>query len=359
VSSAPHLSDLAEPRLAPDSVALSGPPVSPQGRISLYSADEWEEFVCEWAHELEKSYVQIKRFGGAGDRGADVAAFESDRGLEGPWDCFQCKHYNRPINFSDAAPEILKVFLGVLDGEYVLPNSYQILAPQGCSTNFGKLLSQPTRLGEQFSEALSTSDALVRRLTAERVQQVRQLAGTTDFGMFKSVELTEALDVHSRSRWHAARFGTALRPRPPHEPPPAVTAPHESRYVEQLVEVYREKHPSESLDPDTVATNEVVGEHFRRQRERFYKAESLRVYARDAVPAGTFEKLQEDIYAGVIDTAELDHPTGYQRLAQVLGLVGQLDLSRHTLITVAEIDDRQGICHQLANVDRLIWVRPT
>ena len=80
------------------------------------------------------------------------------------------------------------------------------------------------------------------------------------------------------------------------------------------------------------------------------------VYARDSVPPGTFDKLQDDIHSGVIDTAEADHGTGFDRLTSVLSLVGQLDLSRHTLITVTEIDDRKGICHQLANADRLTWL---
>jgi hypothetical protein len=93
-----------------------------------------------------------------------------------------------------------------------------------------------------------------------------------------------------------------------------------------------------------------------RQRISFYKAESLRVYARDSVPPGTFNKLQDDIYSGVIDTAEANHPNGYVRLSSVLSQVGQLDLNRHKLIAVSDIDDRKGICHQLANADRLTWV---
>jgi hypothetical protein len=99
-----------------------------------------------------------------------------------------------------------------------------------------------------------------------------------------------------------------------------------------------------------------VGERFRRHRENFYKAEALRVYARDSVPPGTFERLQDDIHSGVIDVVEDHHATGLRRLTSVLSLVGQLDLSRHRLISVVEIDDRQGMCHQLANVDRIQWM---
>lgn len=69
-----------------------------------------------------------------------------------------------------------------------------------------------------------------------------------------------------------------------------------------------------------------------------------------------FERLQDDIHSGVIDVVEDHHATGLRRLTSVLSLVGQLDLSRHRLISVVEIDDRQGMCHQLANVDRIQWM---
>src|SRR5665213_1099175 len=94
--------------LASPTSTLKAPPVSPQGRIQLYDDKVWEEFIREWVTSLQPIYVQIKRFGGTGDRGADVAAFRSENGFEGPWDCFQAKHYANSLTFSDAAPEMLK-----------------------------------------------------------------------------------------------------------------------------------------------------------------------------------------------------------------------------------------------------------
>jgi hypothetical protein len=178
----------------------------------------------------------------------------------------------------------------------------------------------------------------------------------TDFSRFKSVELLDALAVHSRTPYHSARFATTLKARPAHEPPPEDVAEHETRYLEQLLAVYCERHPDRDFDVTTLAADAKVGHHFQRQRISFYKAESLRVYAREQVPPGTFEKLQDDIYSGVIDTAEADHPNGYARLGSVLSQVGQLELHRHKLITVSDNDDRKGVCHQLANADRLSWV---
>jgi len=38
----------------------------------LYSADEWEDFIQEWVHSIPLgTYLDVKRFTGAGDRGID------------------------------------------------------------------------------------------------------------------------------------------------------------------------------------------------------------------------------------------------------------------------------------------------
>ena len=61
----------------------------------------------------------------------------------------------------------------------------------------------------------------------------------------------------------------------------------------------------------------MLREHFSRQREAFYQAEALRVFVRDKVEPGTFERLQDEIYAGVIDTHNEDYDDGYKRVVAV------------------------------------------
>lgn len=334
----------------------SAPPVSPQGRIRLYSDVEWEEFIREWATVMPVPYVQIKRFGGTGDKGADIAGFRSTSGLQGPWDCFQAKHYANSLTFSDVSPEMLKMFRNVSSGDWRQPDSYQFLAPRGCGTALNLLLSNPQKLRTKFLQSLKPDEPLARGLEADELVAVVALARGTDFEVFKSVELLDAVAQHSQSGYHAVRFGTPLRPRPAGGTPPPEPAAEETRYVQQLVDVYRERHPGEAVDAANAAANPRVGEHFQRQRQAFYKAESLRVYARDSVPPGTFDDLQNDIHAGVVDVVDADHSDGWARLGRVLAHVGTLDLARHTLIQVSDIEDRKGICHQLANVNRITWV---
>ncbi len=335
--------------------SLSGPPVSPAQRVYFYSAEEWEVFITEWVAGLATSYEQIKRLGGPGDRGVDVAAFKTDCGLEGSWDCYQAKHYAESLKPSDAIPEMLKLFRGVIDEYYILPDKYLFVAPRGCGSRLNRLLSKPSALKKKFLDTIDTHGSATKALDDGTLRAIRDLAATTDFSMFRSVELNEMLDVHRETPYFAARFGTSLPARPPIGATPTTPTPVEAIYVKKLVEVYAEQETS-CTDAESVAAHKKYGPHLQRQREAFYSAEALRLYARDAVPPGTYELLQDDVYTGVVDTAESDYATGMDRLRAVLKQSGQLDLGAHSLISVSRMKDRQGICHQLANEDRLKWV---
>jgi len=68
-------------------------------------------------------------------------------------------------------------------------------------------------------------------------------------------------------------------------------------------------------------------------KEAFYHAEALRVFARDTVPPGTFEGLQEDIYTGIIDEHDAHHPDGYTRVLKVTKTARELSLTSNALLT--------------------------
>lgn len=353
----PALTDLEPPEVAFVTPSLAGPPVTAQQRIFFYDDVEWELFIREWATGLETSYVQIKRLGGTHDRGVDVAGFKTDLGFEGAWDCYQGKHYAGPLTWTDAFPEMLKVFRAVDGGHYVLPDRYAFLAPRGCGSSLNRMLSKPTELREKFLAELVRIDGPASALADDVRARVKMLAEAADFTLFQSVELLDALETHRATPYYVGRFGAPVPPRLVHEGPPAGIGAHEVRYVAQLIEVYAEVEPTGTFAAETVSSNTKFGKHFQRQRESFYSAEALRLYARDSVPPGTFEALQTDVLSGVVEVAESSHPTGMIRLASVLTTSGQLDLSAHALISVSSLDDRKGICHQLANDDRLTWVK--
>lgn len=334
-----------------------GPPVPPAQRIYFYSSGDWEDFIAEWARGLEDSYVQIKRLGGTGDQGIDVAAFKTEFGLEGAWDCFQGKHYARELRPADAYPEMLKVFLHVDAQDYVMPDSYQFLAPKGCGGTLNRLLSKPTKLRAQFIAALDAAGTLTKEIDADVLLRIRLLSAETDFSMFRSIELLDALETHSRTKYHHGRFGGPVLTRSEVAQPPSKLGSHETNYVVELRNVYAEACADDLSDGNLLAEHPKFGDHFKRQRLSFYSAEALRMDVRDSVPDGTFESLQGDVHAGVIEIVDAEHSSAMVRLTAALNQATLLDLSAHSLVSVARPEDRKGICHQLANDSRLGWAR--
>jgi hypothetical protein len=65
--------------------------------------------------------------------------------------------------------------------------------------------------------------------------------------------------------------------------------------------------------------------------------------------------LQDDIYGGVIDTRDAPHADGYVRVCEVTKAARTLQITANALISCVNPKDRDGICHQLANEDRLKW----
>lgn len=344
---------------APDPQLLgagTGSPVPPAQRIYFYSPEEWELFILEWAFSLHPKYEQVKRIGGSGDQGIDIAAFASERHFEGPWDLFQAKHYAHALTPAVAHAEIFKMLSHVVQGDYVLPRRYFFVAPRGSSATLNRLLSHATEMKEKFLVAVADGSTLARDVDPAMLDSVRALAANLDFSMFVSTQLIELLDDHSKTQYHAFRFGTALPARGPIAPPPSEIAAHEARYVEQLLDVYSETNGTNRLSTADVETKPEHSTHFHRQRRAFYSAEALRIYARDSVPEGTFSSLVDHVFEGVIEVAESPHESGRSRLTAVLTQSVNLQLDGHRLVTMTGPEDRRGICHHLANEDRLKWV---
>jgi hypothetical protein len=166
------------------------------------------------------------------------------------------------------------------------------------------------------------------------------------------------VEDHKSCPRHAARFGGGLPPRPDPAAPPNEIALTESRYVEQLFEAYADHIKEAISDSVGLKAHPKLKDHFLRQRVSFYHAESLRVFARDSVPPGTFESFQEEVYAGVVDTHDAAFPDGYARVVAVTKAARDMQITSNALITRAKPQDRDGICHQLANEDRLQWTKP-
>jgi hypothetical protein len=333
-----------------------GPPIDPLTRVLIYTAEEWEAFIHEWVFSLKKKYSKVLRVTGAGDRGIDVAGFTDDQLLDGIWDNYQCKHYEKPIAPHVAWPEIGKILWHSFNKHFTPPRAYYFVAPKEASTSLTLLLANAKNLRNQLIAAWDKSvcgkiSATPVPLSGEFAAYVHQF----DFSIFKTMSLREVIEAHRQTTYFAARFGGGLPPRPIPSRPPSEIEPSEMRYVEHLLNAYAEHKKESAVSVQDLTKWETLKDHFRRSREAFYHAESLRVFVRDKVEPGTFEGLQEEIYLGIIDTHNAEYQDGYERVISVTNAAQGLALDAHPLAASTFPSDRRGICHQLANEDRLIW----
>lgn len=358
----PVFQGFAEPSSSPIVLlapAMQGPPtITPKQHLYFYPADEWEEFTYEWVRALDHPYVLVTRMGGAGDRGADVAACLTEQGTNGEWHCYQCKHYEDALAPGDAYPEMVKIFTAAIQGHYALPSRYVFVAPK-IGPTLTRLLANSATLKAGFFTAWHKpgKGKLGGELDATTRAEVKKLAQGTDFSLFKAGNLDEILELHSKTSRHAFRFGTPLKTRPAVQLPPTEAAVREARYVRKLLDVYNEKYDCSMQALQEARDHAKAGRHLARQREAFYSAESLRVFARDNVPEGTYEAIESEIYNAVIEIEERDFDNGYDRLGSVLTAAGTVQLGGNILAPAVTGPDRKGLCHQLANDDRLTWCK--
>jgi hypothetical protein len=335
----------------------SGPTLDPLARILTYTADEWEKFIDEWATDgLKKpKYKSVKRFSGSNDRGIDIAGFMHKSMLTGVWDNYQCKHYDHPLHPSDAWPEIGKILWHSFCGHYVSPRAYYFVAPRECGTTLSQYLANTAVLKAKVLEVWEGNirDAITKTQPVLLEGAFATYVDAFDFSIFQAKTVREIIEQHKQTPYFISRFGGGLPSRPKPDAPPDEIDVCESGYITKLLAAYSD-HLKKPISAASELTRKLV-QHYHRQREAFYHAESLRVFVRDKVEPGTFESLQDEIYKGVIDTCEATHPDGYQRLVAVTDRAQILPLTAHPLVHSTFPDDKHGICHQLANDERLTW----
>lgn len=333
-----------------------GKVLPPQQQLLLFSPADWEAFIEEWATAVGKQYVKIGKIGGPGDMGVDVAGFGDDKKFRGKWDCYQCKFYKAPVTVDEGCEEIGKLIWHCFNDEFVPPQKYFFVAPKGVAPLLKKLIAKDklkAELKKRWNKVCKTNITSIQEIPLEG--KLLAYLEKFDFSIFDYKEALEIVDEHRQSKYFAARFGGGLPDRPPVGATPPHTGPTESRYIEQLYDAYSERENVTITDSAQLGSFPEQSEHLDRQRESFYHAEALRNFARDTVPTGTFEHLQQEILDGVIEVEKAVHKDGLDRANSVTQAAAALQLTSNGLITVLNVKDRKGICHQLANVDKLKW----
>lgn len=336
----------------------SGIPIPKASRIKLFSPDDWEEFIEEWASSLAMVYVKVRRFGGAGDLGVDIAGFCSDQGFLGDWDNFQCKRYDHPLRPADIWVEIGKIIYYSHLGEYSPPRKHYFVCSQGIGTSLEKLLDTPGTLKAKAAENWDKHcrDGITCSALIALDGTLKDYFEAFDFSIFSSRSAVEIIEQHSKTKFHAIRFGGGLPVRPTPDLPPDTPQEHESRYIRQILDAYGDHLGTSLPDAAALVHHGALKQDYLRQRERFYHAESLKNFARDTVPDGTFSALQDEIYHGVVDVCGNNHANGFERMKATISQAAAVAATSNPLVSSMKVQDRQGICHQLVNDDRLRWI---
>ncbi|MGE6699476.1 ABC-three component system protein, partial [Hyphomonas sp. NPDC076900] len=344
----------------------AGIPIPPTRIIEIYSPDEWEEFTEEWLyyHKSTGEYQSVRRYSGPGDLGLDVVAFTKPEDFNGEWHSYQCKHYDHPLTPGDIRTEVAKIIFHSFkksppfNQAFPLPSRHMFIAPRGCGITVARWLKDPNRFKAEvrdwwLAKGLPNIGA---SLDVQFDGEFLNYYDAFDFSIFGDKSKLEIMEEHKQTAFHTTRFGGGLPARDQALAPPTSPSAEESAYIKKLFDTYTEQTGVTVNDRTSLLGHATLLHHYDRQRELFYHAESLRNFARDRTPDGTFEGLKGDIFHGVIDVCEATHPNGLDRLRAAITSAGGLDISGSALASVTHIPDKQGICHHLANEDRLTWV---
>lgn len=343
---------------------LLGPSIDPLIRIRTYSADQFEEFIQEWAffylQELSKQYHRVVRLGGSGDKGRDIIAYFEDGATNG-CDVYQCKHYGHPLRPGDVWVELGKMCYFASSGAIPLPRRFHIVAPMDAGPELVRLLDTPlelrSKLIAQWATSCATKIVVGQRIPLEG--PLLRFVEDFDFSIVTLKPILEVITEHGKTIRRAPRFGGGLNKAPPEDPiPPEELEGHETHYVEQLLAAYADKLGLSNLDRPSLSSHSDLENHFQRSRQRYYCAEALRLFARDNLPENvTFEQVQDQIYDAVVDVCEMTYSSGYERVVKTTSTATQVSVNSHILRSYLKPQSLQGICHQLANIDRLRWVK--
>jgi len=259
-------------------------------------------------------------------------------------------------------PEFGKLVYYTFNKSIPLPKEYTILAPSDIGVKLSGLLDNPKDINKVLIAEWSTKcrtkiTASPIELTAELVRYIELF----DFAILRTKTMLEVIEEHKTTAFYAFRFGGGLTiNRDRSISVPDVVEKYETVYIGKYLAAISEKEGVEIDSVEALAKDfPQYNNRLKVQRERFYSAENLKIFAsQHLLQNDYFEDLANDIYYGIYDYLDKVYSDGYERLLDVMSQVAQIDLKQNLLAKydLVHPQDRQGICHQLANErSEIIW----
>lgn len=338
---------------------LHGTPIDPLQKLSIVSADEFEDIVLEWIHGyLTGHYVKIRRCGGAGDKGRDVIAdVDPDNSI---WDNYQCKHYDDPLMPTQFYIELGKLCYYTFLSDFSVPRKYYIVAKLGVGTSLGDMINNPEELRAKLVANWDryVKDKITKAASVPLSGDLERYVNEFDFSIVSAIEPIKFLEQFRQTQWYAYRFGGLQKQRPTFEIPKFSDGEMSLKYISQLLAVYSEEISSAINSIDELSQYGRYKVHFDIQRKSFYAVETLKQFERDNLPQGcnAFERLKENVltvvYTKIFDT----YRNSFEKMNKILESCSYIDTSSNPLNISIEVIDKQGICHHLVNEDKMGWI---
>ena len=346
------------PLAIPDMSQLSVPVdnIPPVERIRLFSDEQFESFITEWAVSCIKPKCrEVYNLGGAGDKGRDVIVEFDDETLV----YYQCKKYDHPLMPSDIYIELGKLCYFTYCGSVLMPVKYYFVCPCDVGPTLYDLLRNPTKLKDELLSHWENAcqNRISQGMSIKLDSKLRTHIDQMDFSIFGCKTIQSIIEEYRKNEeYFYLRFGGATPPnRPDDQLPPEIVAVHESKYVNKARRAFTLSKQFSSSDEQERKTDEFVA----KQRKLFYVAESLRRYAKGIYMSDEqFLQLKKEMLSAVQDTVEMDYDTPLLRLQNTMKAAVSANATSNPLdyqFHVVKNDDRRGICHHLSNEDAISW----
>ncbi|MFA9374658.1 MAG: ABC-three component system protein, partial [Poseidonibacter sp.] len=300
-----------------------------------------------------------EQIGGAGDMGRDVIAYidnPKDNPTNYEWDCYQCKHYKKPLSASDIWIEFGKIIYYTFINKFPIPNNYYFVAPQGIGGSLSTLLKDDVKLKEAIKGAWKKycQDDITKTKSIPLSNNLLVYFNQFDFSIFDKIVPKTIVQEHKNHPNHLPRFGGGLPSRKSIEIPPIETD-KKLRYVEQLIKAYHSDSENIIEKIEHIEDSKYNG-HFKRARKSFYKAEELRALTRDNLTEQVFKDFKEDVLDSVISIAEKKFANGYDKVEKVEDKAMEVIIDSNPLTVACRPADKKGACHHLVNDKEISWI---
>lgn len=340
-----------------------GLPVNPLDRLGLFSPDEFERFILEWAEGFLKQRVpgvdDVQQRGGAGDKGRDIVVWFGAPGTpERHWILYQAKRYANAIGPATAAAEIAKVLFYAHRGDYSLPSEYWFVTHRGVTGDLQDMIDFPPDLKKHIVE--NWDEQCAKKITSRKTIALdgsfREYVQKIKWPLVKVKQPLELISEHAQTPYHALVFGAPLIDRPKPAVPPSKVAGKERLYIQRLFDVISEMSGSTvTCEADFISAPAPL-HLYKRSRLSFYSAEGLKELARDNMDrVEFFEDLLTEFQNGLFYHYTGGAASGYARLTETIKAAQVQQIPGHVLEAHMTALDREGVCHHLANDRGVSW----